>query len=382
MKIVNAVGARPNFVKMAAIIQELRKHGNLEWLLVHTGQHYGLEMSETFFAELDLPQPDVHLGVGEGSHGEQTGRMMIEFEKVLVKESPDLLIVVGDVNSTLACALAASKLKIPIAHVEAGLRSFDRCMPEEVNRLLTDAVSDYLFVTEQSGEENLLREGISPERIFFVGNVMIDTLFRFRDRIAQSTILSRLGLEPSQYLVLTLHRPENVDIRQTFAGLLAALDEVSRRIRIVYPAHPRTRRRIDEFALQRDFPFLSEKERFLLLEPLSYLDFLKLVSESSLVLTDSGGVQEETTALSTPCLTLRERTERPVTVAEGTNRVVGTTPQKVVEESLDVLDGHQKVGRMPRLWDGKAAERIVKIILENRERTVRKSHGRAFLFHQ
>jgi UDP-N-acetylglucosamine 2-epimerase (non-hydrolysing) len=255
-------------------------------------------------------------------------------------------------------------------------------MPEEVNRLLTDAVSDYLFVTEKSGEENLLREGIPPERIFFVGNVMIDTLLRYRDRISESTILSRLGLERCEYTVLTLHRPENVDVRETFTDLLAALDEVSRRTRIVYPVHPRAKRRIDQFALEKEFPSFFGGERLLLVEPLSYLDFLKLVSESSLVLTDSGGVQEETTALSTPCLTLRESTERPVTVTEGTNRIVGTTPQKVIEESLHVLDGHQKVGRMPKLWDGKAAERIVRIILENRKRAVGESHGRAFLLHQ
>lgn len=372
IKIICTVGARPNFIKMAPIIEELKKYEDIDWLLVHTGQHYDYELSKSFFIDLDIPEPDVHLAVGSGSHAEQTGKIMMRFERLLVEQCPDLVIVVGDVNSTLACALAASKLHVPIAHVEAGLRSFDRAMPEEINRILTDAISDYLFVTENSGRENLLKEGIPQESIFFVGNVMIDTLLKYREQVLKSSILSELNLQPRSYVVLTLHRPENVDNKETFASLLSGLGELYRHIKVVYPIHPRAKIRMEEFGLKKDFPFLQGEEEFILIEPLSYLKFMKLVSESNFVLTDSGGIQEETTVLRIPCLTLRKNTERPVTVAEGTNTVVGTNPKRIVEESMKILDGHRKFGKIPELWDGKTSERIVKILLENLRGTGKK----------
>ncbi len=382
MKIINAVGARPNFIKIAPIIDELRRHEEFEWSLVHTGQHYDYEMSKTFFVDLNLPEPDIHLDVASGSHAEQTGKTMMRFEKVLVEQRPDLVIVVGDVNSTLACALASSKLRVPIAHVEAGLRSFDRAMPEEINRLLTDAISDYLFVTERSGQDNLLKEGIPSEKIFLVGNVMIDTLLKNKERASKSPILSQLNLRQGEYAVLTLHRPENVDSRETFASLLNALGELRKHIRIVYPVHPRAKRTIDEFGLEKDFPFLLGEERFLLVNPLSYLSFLELLSRSKFVLTDSGGVQEETTILNIPCLTLRENTERPVTVTEGSNIIVGKDPERIVRESVRILNGDRKIGNVPRLWDGKAAERIVDVLFECLKLPGGSNHGRTFLLHQ
>ena len=365
-RIIGAVGARPNFIKIAPIVEELRKHKEVEFVLVHTGQHYDYELSRSFFIDLNIPEPKIHLDVGSGSHAEQTGHIMIRFERVLLEQHPDLVVVVGDVNSTLACALAARKLHTPIAHIEAGLRSFDWRMPEEINRLLTDAISDYLFVTEESGESNLLREGISREKIFFVGNVMIDTLLKQRDRISQSPIISKLRLLPSEYAVLTLHRPENVDVEETFEGILSGLSELRKHIKIVYPIHPRARKRIDEFRLGTRFPFLNGEERFLVMNPISYLHFLKLVSESRFVLTDSGGIQEETTVLEVPCLTLRRNTERPVTVTEGTNTVVDTDPKRILEESMRILDGHEKAGSIPKLWDGGAAGRIVDVLLDCR----------------
>lgn len=375
MKIINAVGARPNFIKIAPIIEELKKHDEVDWLLVHTGQHYDYELSKSFFTDLDIPEPNIHLDVGSGTHAEQTGQIMIRFEKVLAEQHPDLVVVVGDVNSTLACALAASKLHIPIAHVEAGLRSGDRIMPEEINRILTDAISDYLFVTEPSGEDNLLRQGIPSKKIFVVGNVMIDTLLKNRQRALKCSVLSKLKLQPEGYAVLTLHRPENVDFKENFSNLLSALGELRKHIKIVYPVHPRAKKRIDEFGLQKSFPFLIGEDRFILVDPLSYLDFLKLVSESRFVLTDSGGIQEETTVLRIPCLTLRKNTERPVTVMEGTNTIVGTDPKKIVTKSLQILDGYRKAGKIPRLWDGKTAERIVKILLKSLKSPVRDGCG-------
>jgi UDP-N-acetylglucosamine 2-epimerase (non-hydrolysing) len=367
MRIVNTVGARPNFMKIAPLIAEMARYGECQSMLVHTGQHYDYDMSKAFFSDLGLPEPDVHLETGPGTQSEQTGQIMIRFERVLRDLKPDVVVVVGDVNSTLACALAACKLHIPVAHVEAGLRSFDRRMPEEINRLLVDAISEYLFVTEESGVRNLLREGIPEEKVFFVGNVMIDTLMAHRERASGSPILSRLMLKENDYAVATLHRPENVDSEVRLKELLSTLDDLSRLIRVVYPIHPRARRRMDELRLPEKLSFLSGNDRFVPTKPLSYLDFLKLLMGSQFVLTDSGGIQEETTFLGIPCLTLRGGTERPCTVEDGTNTIVGTDRERVLAESTRILDGHPKEGKLPKLWDGHAAERIVKILLKRVE---------------
>jgi UDP-N-acetylglucosamine 2-epimerase (non-hydrolysing) len=286
---------------------------------------------------------------------------MIAFEQVLFKEKPDLVVVVGDVNSTIGCALPAVKLDIPVAHVEAGLRSFDREMPEEINRVLTDTIAEYLFVTEPSGKENLLNEGITPKKIYFVGNVMIDTLLANKAKADQSSVLERLTLNPQGYASLTLHRPSNVDVQETFLRIVDALEELQSHLPIIFPVHPRTKKRIDEFGLTDRVVAMSN---FRLIEPLGYLDFLKLVANSKLVLTDSGGIQEETTILKIPCITLRENTERPITVQQGTNVVVGTETTRIIEESHRILNGKTFSSRMPDLWDGKAAERIVKILME------------------
>jgi len=359
MKIINVVGARPNFMKIAPLIEEMRKNPKIEALLVHTGQHYDKEMSELFFDDLEIPRPDIYLGIGSASHTEQTAKIMIGFEKVLLKENPDLVLVVGDVNSTIACSLTAAKMGIKIAHVEAGLRSFDRGMPEEINRVLTDQIADFLFTTERDANDNLLREGIPKEKIFFVGNVMIDTLLKNRKKAENSKILEELNLEKKNYATLTLHRPSNVDVRETFENLLDAFTEIQKKIKIVFPMHPRTEKKIEEFNLREK---ITEMKNFITIKPLGYLDFLNLIANSKFVLTDSGGIQEETTVLRIPCVTLRENTERPVTVTEGTNIVVGTNRDKIIKESLNIIEGKGKKGRIPELWDGKAAKRIVDII--------------------
>jgi len=380
-KIVSVVGARPNFMKIAPIIEQLKiKNKNLKaklkHVLVHTGQHYDEEMSKSFFEDLNLPKPDINLGVGSASHAVQTAKIMIEFEKVCLRERPDLIIVVGDVNSTIACALVASKLGIKIAHIEAGLRSFDRTMPEEINRVLTDAISDYLFTTCEDANENLKREGIPEEKIYFVGNVMIDTLLKYKERAKKSKILEKLGLNKDlqvrSYTLLTLHRPSNVDNRETFINILKALKDVSEKIPIIFPAHPRTQRQIKIFSLEKYFNFVNIESNSCvnirnsinLLNSLPYLDFLNLMANAKFVLTDSGGIQEETTILNIPCLTLRENTERPVTLKEGTNTIVGSNPEKIISKSMDILNGKKKKGRIPKLWDGKAAERIINILIE------------------
>lgn len=359
MKIINVVGARPNFMKIAPIIKEMKKHKEFEHVLLHTGQHYDQEMSKLFFEDLELPAPDIYLGVGSGSHAEQTARIMLEFEKVLLKEKPDLVIVVGDVNSTIACALTAVKLFIPVAHVEAGLRSYDRTMPEEINRTLTDSIADYLFTTCREANKNLLKEGISKEKIHFVGNVMIDSLLSHIGKASHSDILDKLNLQPKEYAALTLHRPSNVDDLETFVEILDALEEIQKRIKIIFPAHPRTTKKIEEFGL---IAKIEKMANFKILPPIGYLDFLKLMSEAKFILTDSGGIQEETTILKIPCLTLRKNTERPITVMEGTNIVVGTDKAKIIRESLRIIAGKGKKGRAPELWDGRAAERIVGVL--------------------
>lgn len=319
MKVILACGARPNFMKIAPLIRAIGKHNAsseinlIEPILVHTGQHYDHEMSQVFFQDLELPQPDIYLGVRSGTHAEQTGKVMIEFEQVFFKEKPDLVIVVGDVNSTLAAALAAVKLHIPVAHVEAGLRSYDRTIPEEINRLLTDAISDYLFTPSPDANENLKREGIADEKIFLVGNIMVDSLLYNIGKAEESQILTRLGLDKGSYAVLTLHRPSNVDKKENLLRIIQAAQEISQRIPIVFPVHPRTRKGIELFEFMR---FIKD-EHIRLTEPLGYLDFLKLETNARLVITDSGGIQEETTVVNIPCLTLRDTTERPITISQG-----------------------------------------------------------------
>ncbi len=359
MKIVSVVGARPNFTKIAPLVAQMRRYPEFESILVHTGQHYDENMSQVFFKDLGIPTPDYNLEVGSGNHTYQTAHVMLALDVLLQELRPDLVLVVGDVNSTLAATLVASKMSIPIAHVEAGLRSSDRTMPEEINRILTDAVADYLFTTERSGSENLRREGVSGERIFFVGNVMIDTLMHLRRKAEALSIVSRFGGIPNEYALLTLHRSANVDDFNTLSGLLDAFEHIQERIPIFFPAHPRTLKQFDRFGLRervKNMPNLN------ILEPQGYLEFLSLMAQARLVLTDSGGVQEETTILGVPCLTLRDNTERPVTVSQGTNEIVGTSSQQIIEAAWRVLDGGGKNGHVPDLWDGRAAERIVTIL--------------------
>lgn len=362
MKIVNVAGARPNFMKIAPLVEEMQRVDSIRPLLVHTGQHYDLTMSEAFFEDLQIPKPDFFLGVGSGSHAEQTARVMVEFEKVLEKERPDLVVVVGDVNSTVACALVAAKLSIPVAHVEAGLRSFDRTMPEEINRRLTDHLSDYLFTPSEDANANLRLEGIPQERIYFVGNVMIDTLRKYEPIARAKKAAKTFDLKPQAYAVLTLHRPSNVDDRDNFALILDALEKILQKLPVVFPIHPRSRRRIAEFGLG---PRIEGLENLTLCDPLGYLAFLSLMMDSCFVMTDSGGIQEETTALGIPCLTLRENTERPVTVTVGTNVIVGTHPDRIVSEALRFGGGGGRADRTPPLWDGQAATRVVEIIRQH-----------------
>ena len=369
MRILNVAGARPNFVKIAPLVREMRRHPTIEPLLVHTGQHYDEVMSGQLFRDLEIPAPDFNLEVGSASHAVQTAEVMRRLEPVLLSTRPDLVLVVGDVNSTLAAALTAVKLGIPVAHVEAGLRSFDRTMPEEINRVLTDAIADLLFVTEESGREHLLREGIAADRIHFVGNVMIDALLTFRPHWQNSSVFDRLDLHENQpYTVLTLHRPSNVDDPTNLTKLLDALQDVARHIPILFPVHPRVRARLrmqeDARVPARDAEALSAGKGIAYLDPLGYLDFIALMSRARLVLTDSGGIQEETTILGVPCLTLRDNTERPATVTWGTNRVIGTDPRRIVEEALRALHHPPRPNGPPPLWDGRAASRIVKVLVE------------------
>jgi UDP-N-acetylglucosamine 2-epimerase (non-hydrolysing) len=358
VKILAVVGARPNFVKIAPILAELAAYPYVSTTLVHTGQHYDVEMSEAFFANLDIPRPDVNLKVHSSGAVTQIADIMTRLEPVLEGSRPDVIVVVGDVNSTVAAALTGVKLGRPVAHIEAGLRSFDRSMPEEINRVLTDAVSDRLFTTEPAANENLAREGVPAEKVHFVGNVMIDTLFRYRERARQSDVLDRLRLEPGGYAALTLHRPSNVDDEGTLGMLLGAIALIQSEVPVVFPVHPRSRRRLGAVtAVLPSMPGLR------LVDPLPYLDFVELMANARCVLTDSGGIQEETTALRIPCLTLRHNTERPVTVARGTNRVVGTEPDAIYEAWRQVVEGKWPPGELPELWDGKAAARIVRVLL-------------------
>jgi UDP-N-acetylglucosamine 2-epimerase (non-hydrolysing) len=358
MKIVVVAGARPNFMKIAPILEEMRQRADMDVRLVHTGQHYDERMSRLFFQQLGIPRPDVDLEVGSASHAAQTAEVMKRFEPVLLRERPDAVVVVGDVNSTLACALVAVKMDIRVAHVEAGLRSFDRTMPEEINRILTDAISSWLFVSERSGLENLKREGIPDEKVHFVGNVMIDTLLSHRARCECSTVLEDLGLRENGYSVLTLHRPASVDAPEVLGPVMSAVTRISSELPIVFPIHPRTAK-----ALSGVWPGGNGAARagLLMNEPLGYLDFLKLVAHARMVLTDSGGIQEETTVLGVPCLTLRTSTERPATISEGTNVLVGLDPERIVAAALRTLGQERVARRIPELWDGQASRRIVEI---------------------
>jgi UDP-N-acetylglucosamine 2-epimerase (non-hydrolysing) len=370
MKIIQVVGARPNFIKVAPILEAIKRRnergGNpkIHSVLVHTGQHYDHAMSQSFFDDLCLPRPDINLEVGSGSHAGQTGKIMMAFEPVLEEERPDLVLVVGDVNSTLACALTAKKLNIPVAHIEAGLRSGDMTMPEEVNRRVADAISDYLFTTDPIADTNLQKEGVPSDRIFFVGNVMIDTLLKHRKRAEGSKVLDILGLRNGNgskpYAVITLHRPSNVDDPLALRDICEALQAISRQIPIIFPCHPRTRGRIDEFDLEGFFD--GEGKWIKLTAPLGYLDFLHLNANASLILTDSGGIQEEATILGVPCLTLRYNTERPITITQGTNRLVGNRKQTILEGFDWAVQQIGKPAVKPDKWDGRTAERIVDIL--------------------
>jgi len=391
LKIVSVVGARPNFMKIAAISDAIREYNassktsGIEHILVHTGQHYDANMSEMFFNDLELPRPNLFLGVGSGSHSVQTARVMEGFEKVLLTEKPDVVIVVGDVNSTVACALVTKKTYYSngtgrefspmLVHVEAGLRSFDRTMPEEVNRVVTDALADHLFTTEESANQNLRREGVPVEKIHFVGNVMIDTLLRYRLKAQESTILKDLHLYeddlPKPYAILTLHRPANVDDSETLSKILDTFLDLSRYMPLVFPAHPRTLKQIQDANLGDYFVdhFMDGPEpwdsrvRIRLVPPLGYLDFIHLMSAAKVVLTDSGGIQEETTILGVPCITLRENTERPVTLTHGTNVLVGSDCKKIIDEFIRVANAQRIVPPPPPFWDGNAAKRIIKELI-------------------
>ncbi len=362
-KIYLVAGARPNFMKIAPIVRALQKKQTLAYRIVHTGQHYDREMNEVFFEELGIPEPDIFMAAGGGSHSQQTAKIMIAFEAYCLNDRPDAVIVVGDVNSTLACSIVAKKLHIPVAHVEAGLRSGDLTMPEEINRLVTDSISDWFFVTEPSGVAHLKREGKADDAIFFVGHVMVDNL------LYQANKLAHINLEESEtskfkldrtlnkqrYGVITLHRPSNVDDREVFSRIGEALKEISARLPLIFPTHPRTRENIKKFSIELG-------SNITLVGPQAYMPFLDLWKNATVVLTDSGGLQEETTALGVPCITIRENTERPITVDEGTNTLAGTNPERIIQEVDNILQGKGKQGRRPQLWDGHAAERIVEIL--------------------
>jgi UDP-N-acetylglucosamine 2-epimerase (non-hydrolysing) len=357
IKALIVVGARPNFMKAAPICAEMRRRpAEFSVKIVHTGQHYDAAMSDAFFADLGLPEPDFHLGVGSASHTVQTAKIMMAFEPIVEAERPDWVLVVGDVNSTMACSLVCAKMGVKVAHVEAGLRSGDRSMPEEINRIVTDAVADLLLTPSPDADENLKREGIPAEKIRFVGNVMIDSLFENLKRAEISVVREELGLAEGGYAVLTMHRPSNVDERDNLEPLVEALIEIAERVPIIFPVHPRTKTKIEEFGLNEQINASSLK----LIEPLGYVDFLRLYSGARFVVTDSGGLQEETTALGIPCLTIRENTERPVTVTMGTNRVVGTNPDKLKSSAFELLESPSRPSdkKIPPLWDGKAAVRI------------------------
>ena len=360
MKVLSIVGARPNFMKVAPLHRAFSKDPEIESKIVHTGQHYDAKMSDVFFNQLELPKPDYFLGVGGGSHTQQTAKIMIEFEQVMLAEKPDIVLVVGDVNSTIACAMVAVKEHVPVVHVEAGLRSGDRRMPEEINRIMTDCISDDLFVTENAGIENLKRESIPDEKVHFVGNVMIDSLVYYRAKASQLELLKDFDLEPKSYVLVTMHRPSNVDDAEGLKNILAIIKNTSEHKNVLFPVHPRTLKNMETFGLLDELKTLSNVT---LLEPQGYLEFLYLMENAVLIITDSGGIQEETTYLKVPCITFRASTERPVTVELGTNYLLSDlNPESVKELVTEILGGNAKTGQIPPLWDGHAAERIVEIL--------------------
>jgi len=372
LRIMCIVGARPNMMKIAPLMAELRLHKEIETVLVHTGQHYDYSLSQVFFDQLNVPDPDYNLQAGSGTHYAQTAEIIRKFGELVQQDRPDMVLVAGDVNSTMACALVAAKERIPVAHVEAGLRSFDRSMPEEINRIVTDALSDLLFTTEESGNRNLANEGVAPSKVFFVGNLMIDSLVKALERSPESSLRSELGLNGRSYAVLTLHRPSNVDDEDRLTSTFDAIGQIAQRIPVVFPAHPRTARNIEGARLRELKTWQGGPlpgPGLWLMPPAPYLDFLGLVQRAVMVITDSGGVQEETTFLGIPCLTYRENTERPVTVSMGTNRVVGCDPQRLLQSALEVLENTQPgpvpAALRPPLWDGHTAPRIVRILKES-----------------
>lgn len=357
-KIHLIVGARPNFMKMAPLYDEFSRYPEeFEVKLIHTGQHYDERMSDFFFNDLGMPEPDEYLGVGSGSHGVQTARIMERYEEVLLKDIPDVVIVAGDVNSTAACAIDAVKLHIPVAHLEAGLRSFDREMPEEINRLITDSISQWLLTPSPDADENLRKEGFAEDKIHFVGNIMIDSLSRYKERAKASDILKRLGVE-EEFGLITLHRPRNVDNPEGLKTILNSFKHIAKELKLIFPIHPRTRKRIEEFGLQEEVDAIKN---LILTEPIGYYDFIKLEMEAKLILTDSGGIQEESTWFGIPCLTLRPNTERPITITEGTNQLVKLESAEITKAAEAILEGKVKTGKIPAFWDGKTAERVVEI---------------------
>ena len=358
--ILNICGARPNFMKIAPLMRAYKKYPDITPMLVHTGQHYDTNMSDLFFKQLNIPEPDINLEVGSGSHAEQTAEIMKRFEPVVLEHKPEWVVVVGDVNSTIACGLVAKKLGVKLAHVEAGLRSFDRAMPEEINRLLTDAISDLLLVSEPSGMENLLHEGIPAEKIHFVGNVMIDTLRANLEHARKTQILEKLELKAKGYNVVTLHRPSNVDDPAVFGGIVTAFEAIQADLPIVFPMHPRTLNNLKKLGFGERFERMKQLK---VIEPLGYLEFLNLTSNAATVITDSGGIQEETTILGVPCLTVRENTERPVTITHGTNKLVGTNPEKIISSYRQSRSDKLVDPSAPEKWDGKAGERIAKVLV-------------------
>ncbi len=361
MKILNIVGARPNFMKIAPLHRAFQRYPQVESKIVHTGQHYDEKMSDIFFNQLELPKPDYFLGIGGGTHTQQTAKIMMEFEQVMNDEQPDLVLVVGDVNSTVACTLVAVKMGVPLAHVEAGLRSGDRTMPEELNRLMTDAVADYLFVTEQSGMIHLAKEGVPDEKVFFVGNVMIDSLAYFRQKAAGSDILQQAQTAEKEYILMTMHRPANVDNEAGLKSILQIIEDATKYKKVIFPMHPRTSNNIKKFGLEDR---LNAIQNFVLMGPQGYLQFLKLMENAALIITDSGGIQEETTYLQVPCLTFRDTTERPITTTLGTNQLLkDLNPQTVHDRMVEILNGKARKGVVPPLWDGHAAERIAEILV-------------------
>jgi len=362
LKIAAVVGARPNFMKIAPILKEIEQYPGHGVVLVHTGQHYDIDMSKVFFDNFSIPEPDYNLGIGSGPHGEQTGKIMIEFEKVCIAEQPDIVLVVGDVNSTLAGAIVAKKLHIKVAHIESGLRSFDMHMPEEINRLLTDAVSDYLFVSEQVGIDNLRNEGISQEKQFLVGDIMIDALLLVMDKIKAKNQYREFSLEKNKYIVVTAHRPANVDDRDNLAGIIGALKQLDKKYPLVFPIHPRTKKNIEKFGFEKD---IDQMKNLIITEPQDYISFMSLISDSKSVITDSGGLQSEAAYLGKPCITLRDTTEKPATIKCGSNRLVGNSADKVIEAVDDVLSGRWGVMQVPDLFDGQTSQRILSVLLDS-----------------